>query len=60
MPKFASYILFFLINLFVFTAYSQDKKQLKTEKEAIEKEISFTVELLEKTKENKRNSLQYP
>ena len=59
MPKFASYILFFLINLFVFTAYSQDKKQLKTEKEAIEKEISFTVELLEKTKENKRNSLQY-
>ena len=51
-------ILFFLIVL-PFFVLSQNKDQLKQQKKAIEKEISYTTSLLNKTKENKETSLQY-
>ena len=51
-------ILFFLIA-FPFFVLSQNKDQLKQQKKAIEKEISYTTSLLNKTKENKETSLQY-
>ena len=45
-----------LIPLFCF---SQNKDQLKEQKKALEKEISYTSTLLNKTKENKKESMRY-
>ena len=56
--KISNKILFFLI-VFPFFVLSQNKDQLKQQKKAIEKEISYTTSLLNKTKENKETSLQY-
>ena len=49
----------FLLIFFPFFVLSQNKDQLKQQKKAIEKEISYTTSLLNKTKENKETSLQY-
>ena len=49
-----------LLLLFLFsTTFAQTKKQLKTKKAKIEKDIALTNELLQKTKQNKNNSLTY-
>ena len=45
-----------VIPLFCF---SQNKDQLKEQKKALEKEISYTSTLLKKTKKNKRESMRY-
>lgn len=52
-------ILLFFLSFFSFLSFSQNKQQLKEQKNIVEKEISFTVNLLEKTKANKKNSLKY-
>ena len=52
-------ILLFFLSFFSFLSFSQNKQQLKEQKNNVEKEISFTVNLLEKTKANKKNSLKY-
>ena len=51
--------IFFVFVLTPVFCLSQNKEQLKQQKQSIEKEISYTSSLLEKTKENKKNSLQY-
>ena len=51
--------IFFVFVLMPIFSLSQNKEQLKQQKQSIEKEISYTSSLLEKTKENKKNSLQY-
>ena len=52
-------ILLFFLSFFFFLSFAQNKQQLKEQKNIVEKEISFTVNLLEKTKANKKNSLKY-
>lgn len=52
-------ILLFFLSFFSFLSFSQNKQQLKEQKNIVEKEISFTVNLLEKTRANKKNSLKY-
>ena len=59
MKKNLNIILFFFFSLFSFLCLSQNKQELKKQKNVVEKEISFTVDLLEKTKTNKKNSLKY-
>ena len=51
--------IFFVFVLTPVFCLSQNKEQLKQQKQSIENEISYTSSLLEKTKENKKNSLQY-
>jgi len=53
------YIFLFFGILLSFSAFSQTKEQLKKQKSSIEKEISFTTNLLNKTKANKTKSLSY-
>ena len=55
----SKYITFILMLGVSFTVFSQTKKDLKKKKSAIEKEISFTTDLLNKTKVNKSKSLNY-
>jgi len=49
----------FFIFLLSFSAFSQTKEELKNQKIAIEKEINYTADLLNKTKVNKDKSLSY-
>ena len=49
----------FCILIFPIVVFCQNKEELKNQKKAIEKEISYTSSLLKKTKENKKTSLQY-
>lgn len=51
--------IFLLLIVFNFSAFSQSKEELKKQKSAIEKEISYTTDLLDKTKSNKNKSLSY-
>ena len=53
------YTLFFIGVLLSFSAFSQTKDELKKQKSSIEKEISYTTDLLNKTKANKTKSLSY-
>ena len=53
MLKLNKYILLFIGFLLSFSAFSQTKEELKKQKLSIEKEISFTTDLLNKTKANK-------
>ena len=55
----SKYITFILALGMSFSGFSQTKEDLKKQKLAIEKEISFTTELLNKTKANKSKSLNY-
>ena len=50
------FVIVVVIPLFCF---SQNKDQLKEQKKALEKEISYTSTLLKKTKENKKESMRY-
>jgi len=59
MLKLNKYILLFIGFLLSFSAFSQTKEELKKQKLSIEKEISFTTDLLNKTKANKTKSLSY-
>lgn len=49
----------FCVLIFPIVVFCQNKEELKNQKKAIEKEISYTSSLLKKTKENKKTSLQY-
>ena len=49
----------FCVLVFPIVVFCQNKEELKNQKKAIEKEISYTSSLLKKTKENKKTSLQY-
>ena len=53
------YILVFFTFLLSFSAFSQTKEELRKQKLAIEKEINYTADLLNKTKANKDKSLSY-
>jgi len=53
------YIFLFFGILLSFSVFSQTKNELKKQKSTIEKEIKYTTNLLNKTKENKRKSLSY-
>jgi septal ring factor EnvC (AmiA/AmiB activator) len=53
------YILIFFTFLLSFSAFSQTKEEFKKEKLAVEKEINYTADLLNKTKFNKDKSLSY-
>ena len=55
----SKYITFILVLGISFSVFAQTKEDLKKQKSAIEKEISFTTELLNKTKANKSKSLNY-
>ena len=59
MLKWSKYIIFLLAFLLSFSVFSQTKKELKKQKIAIEKEINYTADLLNKTKVNKDKSLSY-
>lgn len=59
MLKWSKYTVFLLGFLFSFSAFSQTKEELKKQKSSIEKEISYTTDLLNKTKANKTKSLSY-
>ena len=49
-----------IVCAFVFSiGFSQTKEELKKQKLAIEKEINYTNELLNKTKENKNKKSKY-
>ena len=50
------FVIVVVIPLFCF---SQNKDQLKEQKKALEKEISYTSTLLNKTKKNKKESMRY-
>lgn len=50
------FLIVIVVPLFCF---SQKKDQLKDQKKALEKEISYTSTLLKKTKENKKESMRY-
>lgn len=54
----SKYIFLFFL-LLSFSVSSQTKEDLKKQKSAIEKEINYTSDLLDKTKENKSKSLNY-
>ena len=53
------YILLFLGISISFSFYLQTKDDLKKQKSTIEKEISYTTNLLNRTKENKSKTLSY-
>ena len=55
----SKFIFGFFVLLCSFSAFSQTKEELKKQKAAIEKEIRYTNELLEKTKSDKYKSLNY-
>ena len=59
MLKWSKYIILLLAFLLGFSVFSQTKKELKKQKIAIEKEINYTADLLNKTKVNKDKSLSY-
>ena len=50
---------FVIVALVPLFCFSQNKDQLKEQKKALEKEISYTSTLLNKTKENKKESMRY-
>ena len=53
------YIFLFFGIFLCFSVFSQTKDELKKQKSSIEKEISYTTNLLNKTKANKSKSLSY-
>ena len=53
------YIVLFLIYFFYTNIYSQSTEELKKKKQVIEKEISYTNQLLEKVKKDKNKSVNY-
>ena len=53
------YIFLFFGIFLSFSVFSQTKDELKKQKSTIEKEISYTTNLLNKTKANKSKSLSY-
>ena len=53
----SKYIFGFFTFLLSFSAFSQTKEDLKKQKLAIEKEINYAADLLNKTKANKDKSL---
>ena len=59
MLKLNNFLLFFFGCLLSFSSFSQTKDELKKQKTELEKEISYTTELLSKTKKNKTKSLNY-
>jgi septal ring factor EnvC (AmiA/AmiB activator) len=59
MLKLNNFLLFFFGCLLSFSSFSQTKDELKKQKTELEKEISYTAELLSKTKKNKTKSLNY-
>ena len=59
MLKLNNFLLFFFGCLLSFSSFSQTKDELKKLKTELEKEISYTTELLTKTKKNKTKSLNY-
>ena len=59
MLKLNNFLLFFFGCLLSFSSFSQTKDELKKQKTELEKEISYTTELLNKTKKNKTKSLNY-
>jgi len=59
MLKLNNFLLFFFGCLLSFSSFSQTKDELKKLKTELEKEISYTTELLSKTKKNKTKSLNY-
>ena len=50
---------FLIVVVIPLFCFSQNKDQLKEQKKALEKEISYTSTLLNKTKENKKESMRY-
>ena len=50
---------FILLAIMPVITFSQTKEELKKQKFAIEKEINYTTDLLNKTKDNKNKSLSY-
>lgn len=54
-----TYIVFFVIYFFYINIYSQSTEDLKQKKLIIEKEISYTNQLLEKIKKDKKKSVNY-
>ena len=50
---------FLIVVVVPLFCFSQKKDQLKEQKKALEKEISYTSTLLKKTKENKKESMRY-
>lgn len=59
MLKLNNFLLFFFCCLLSILSFAQTKGELKKQKEDIEKEISYTTEILSKTKINKTKSLNY-
>jgi len=59
MLKLNNFLLFSFGCLLSFASFSQTKDELKKQKTELEKEISYTTELLNKTKINKTKSLNY-
>ncbi len=59
MLRLNNFLLFFFGCLLSFSSFSQTKDELKKQKTELEKEISYTTELLNKTKKNKTKSLNY-
>ena len=59
MLKLNNFLLFSFGCLLSFASFSQTKDELKNQKTELEKEISYTTELLSKTKKNKTKSLNY-
>jgi len=59
MLRLNNFLLFFFGCLLSFSSFSQTKDELKKQKTELEKEISYTAELLSKTKKNKTKSLNY-
>ena len=55
MLKLNNFLLFFFGCLLSFSSFSQTKDELKKQKTELEKEISYTTELLNKTKKIKLN-----
>ncbi len=53
------YLAFFVIYFFSINSYSQSTENLKQKKLIIEKEISYTNQLLEKVKKDKKKSVNY-
>jgi len=59
MKRQSKYIFLFFGILLTFSVFSQTKEELKKQKSTLEKEINYTTNLLNKTKEKKRKSLSY-
>ena len=59
MLRLSKYIFIFFAFLLSFSAFSQTKEDLKKQKLAIEKEVNYTADLLNRTKVNKDKSLSY-